>query len=403
MRGSICLIAVIGWSAVLLPAAGQEKTNKLPLFTQSIERPNRTWDYDGKHILGHVGEKICLWDATTGKLIRKLRGHKERLFTLRLSPDGMHALSSSWMAPGPMVAYTSKDTRTIVWNLASGSDIADFPEQVAGEFSTDGKRLVTFSKRPGATTSFDASVWDIFNSREITKLKLDDDSGPDWDAVHFSPDGRRFAHIEHGAFLLYNYGSAVLFDASNGQKIGEKVTARPDGSGHRFTSTGALASWGKAKATVTDAESGRVVQSAVHDLGMIDSIWTHDGSRVAALRGGKELKILDLATGKMTTGDSLGPYHFGRAVVSPDNRRLAVEWGGSNDVEPGVGLYDMGTGKEIARIKLATWGHVIGFAPDSDTLLIGGSEFVIYDAENGKRLRSHKLLDDVSFEHDWNR
>jgi hypothetical protein len=45
MRWSICLI---GWSAVLLQAAGPEKTNKPLPFTQSIERPNRTWDYDGK-------------------------------------------------------------------------------------------------------------------------------------------------------------------------------------------------------------------------------------------------------------------------------------------------------------------------------------------------------------------
>ena len=111
----------------------------------------------------------------------------------------------------------------------------------------------------------------------------------------------------------------------------------------------------------------------------------------------------NLSTGKMATGDTLGPYHFGRAVISPDNRRLAVQWSHTNIVEQGLGLYDMGTGKEIAQIKMAEWGHMIGFAPDSETLLIGGPEFVIYDAKNGKRLRSHKLLDDVSLEHDWNR
>ena len=136
MRWSIYIIAIIGWSAVMLLAAGEEKTNTPLPFTQSIERPNKTWDYDGKQILGHVGEKICLWDATTGKLIRKLQGHKERLFTLRLSPDGIHALSSSWMAPGPMVAYTSKDTRTIVWNLAYGMGLA--------KFYGDAKRLLLF-------------------------------------------------------------------------------------------------------------------------------------------------------------------------------------------------------------------------------------------------------------------
>ncbi len=53
-------------------------------------------------------------------------------------------------------------------------------------------------------------------------------------------------------------------------------------------------------------------------------------------------------------------------------------------------------------MKLAEWGHIVGFSPDSKTLLVGGSEFVIYDAENGKKVRTLKLLDDVSFEYDWN-
>lgn len=401
MQRSICLVAIVGCAAVLLPVAGQEKTNQSEQFTQSVERPNRTWDYDGQRILGHVGEKILLWDATTGKLLRKLRGHKERIFAVRFSPDGDHALSSSWMGPGPMVEYKSKDTRTILWNLETGSDKATFPDQVAGEFSPDGQRIVTFSARPGDLVSFDAVVWDAFQGRALAKVELAKYSDPTWDTLHFSPDGRRFAHVGNGAFLLYNSGTAVLFDAGDGRGIGKG--AAPGGDGHRYTSTGALASFGKEKATLTDIESGRVVQSVPHDLGQAQySIWNHDGSKVAWLRGGKDIKICDIDSGKIITGAECGPYPLRAAIVSPDNRRLAVEWGGSDRVEPGLGLYDMGTGQEVARIKLAEWGHIVGFSPDGKTLLVGGSEFVIYDSENGKKVRGLKLLDDVSFEHDWN-
>jgi WD40 repeat protein len=401
MRRSICLVATVGCAAVLSPAAGQEKPNKPEQFTQSVERPNRTWDYDGKRILGHVGEKILLWDATTGKLLHKLRGHKERIFAVRFSPDGRHALSSSWMGPGPMVEYKSKDTRTILWDLETGSNKSTFPDQVAGEFSPDGKRIVTFSARPGDLVSFDAVVWDAFQGRALAKVELAQYSGPRWDTLHFSPDGRRFAHVGNGAFLLYNSGKAVLFDAGDGRSIGKG--AAPGGDGHRYTSTGALASFGKDKATLTDIESGRVVQSVPHDLGQAQySIWTHDGSKVASLHGGKDIKICDIGSGKIVTGAKCGPYPLRAAIVSPDNRRLAVEWGGANRVEPGLGIYDMGTGQAIARINLAEWGHVVGFSPDGKTLLVGGSEFVIYDSENGNKVRALKLLDDVSFEHDWN-
>src|SRR5262245_3009738 len=117
-----CLIALVGCVAVLLPAESQEKSNKPEQFAQNVERPNRTWDYDGKRILGHVGEKVLLWDAATGKLLHKLKAHREQLFAVRFSPDGSHALSSSWRATGGMVEYKSKDTRTILWNLTTGAD-----------------------------------------------------------------------------------------------------------------------------------------------------------------------------------------------------------------------------------------------------------------------------------------
>ncbi len=333
------LLLAVG--AASRPASAQQAPvpKKPPqLWLQSVERPSRGWDYDGKRILGHVGFKVCLWDATTGKLLEKWTAHKEHIFAVQFSPDGDHALTCSWMDPGP-ISYKSKDTRTIIWGLKRGDIEVVLSDQVAGEFSPDGKRVVTFTARPGKLSSFDATVWDVATGREVVKVKLDKSGDPRWDTLHFSPDGRRFAHCEHGAFLLYNHGSAVLFDASEGREIG-KITARQDGHGHRYTSTGTLASWGEAKATLTDVETGRIVQSAAHDLGTLDCIWTHDGGRVAALRGEKEIRILDLASGKMTKGDKCGPYHFGRAVVSPDNRRLAVGWGGANGVEPGVGLYD---------------------------------------------------------------
>jgi len=111
------------------------------------------------------------------------------------------------------------------------------------------------------------------------------------------------------------------------------------------------------------------------------------------------------------TGAKSGPYPS-RAIISPDNSRLAIEWGGANDVEPELGIYDMDTGEVIARIKRAKGGHMLGFSPDGKTLLVGGSEyneynsenekmtlrpeFVIYNSENGKKIRTLNLLDEVS-------
>ncbi len=82
---------------------------------------------------------------------------------------------------------------------------------------------------------------------------------------------------------------------------------------------------------------------------LASSIWTHDGSKAASLRGGQDIKICDIGSGKIVTGAKCGPYPVRDAIVSPDNRRLAVEWGGSyvgsDRVEPGLGIYDLGTGR----------------------------------------------------------
>lgn len=400
-RGGLALaglILCIGVSGQ--PLLGQPVSNEPEQWKQSIERPSRGWDYDGKRILGHVGKYICLWDATTGKLLHRMKGHKERIKAVQFSPDGNHALSSSWMGPGGMTNYKSKDTRTILWNLATGRDRDIFNGEVAGEFSPDGKRIVTFSQRPGEFYQFDAVVWDTFTGHQLVKAKLDEYGRPDQDTLHFSPNGRSFVYFKGGASLLNNSSQGVLYNTSDGREIGR--VAR-DGA-HRYTSNGALASFDSKRAILTDLKSGRVVQSIPHGLKSIwVAAWTHDGRRVAVIPlDERVIKFWDLESGKVTSEVKSHPVTARRAIISPDNGRLAIESGENVEDVPELGVYDMNTGEGIARIKLAEWGHMLGFSPDSKTLLVGGSEFVIYNSENGTKIRALKLLDDVGFEHDWN-
>src|SRR6185369_5496689 len=107
---SLMIVVILGLPLLAGSVSGQAPSNEPEQWKQSIERPSRSWDYDGTRILGHIGYDICLWDATTGKLLHKMKEHKERIQAVQFSPDGHHAISSSWMDPGPIM-YKSKDTR----------------------------------------------------------------------------------------------------------------------------------------------------------------------------------------------------------------------------------------------------------------------------------------------------
>ncbi|MBC7815754.1 MAG: hypothetical protein IAG10_02520, partial [Planctomycetaceae bacterium] len=382
-------------SVVADPLSDRVTAEEHHQWKQSIQRPSRSWDYDGKRILGHVGYDICLWDATTGKLLHRMKGHKERIKAVQFSPDGNHALSSSWIGQGGMTMRISRDTSVTVWDLATGRDRHIFKGQVAGEFSPDGKRIVSFSQRPGTgipnpdwgeltlpstgevwqngtEAKFDAAVWETSTGRQLAQTELGENGDPYWGSLHFSPDGRSIVRVETGIALLYS--------ASDGRETGRQ--SQRLARSLRYTSGGALASIDPEEIKVTDIKSGQAIRSISHGLKSFwAAAWTHDGSRVAVIPSDEsEIKIWDIETGKLTTGAKNGPYPQKAAIVSPDNRRLVVEWGGANDVEPGLGIYELNTGNEIARIDLAKWSHLVGFSPDSATLLVGGSEFLIYDA-----------------------
>jgi hypothetical protein len=91
--------------------------NETPQWKQSIERPSRDWDYDGQRILGHLGHDICLWDATTGKLLQRMKEHKERIKAVQLSPNGkqwlrIHNLRRKKRQTNPRSQAAKKSRRT---------------------------------------------------------------------------------------------------------------------------------------------------------------------------------------------------------------------------------------------------------------------------------------------------
>jgi hypothetical protein len=104
---------------------------------------------DGRRVLTGAGGKeegavgtdnsLRLWDARTGKELRKFEGHDEGIWGVAFSPDGRRALSGSGR-----FTLDSLDTTVRLWDLETGKELQRFEGHTqtvwSVAFSRDGRQ-----------------------------------------------------------------------------------------------------------------------------------------------------------------------------------------------------------------------------------------------------------------------
>ena len=117
-----------------------------------------------------------LVDADRGRIVKRLRGHRERVFTPSFSADGR------------IMATASGFTTVRVWSLPTGRALGR-PLHTTGRpighiaLSPDGRTLAVTRPPDGGV-----DIRDVPTLRRRTTLA---ESETIWDLVHFTPDGRR--------------------------------------------------------------------------------------------------------------------------------------------------------------------------------------------------------------------
>jgi len=152
---------------------------------------------------------LILWDADTGKELRRCRGHFNLITNSILLPDGHHAVSSS-------------HDRTIrVWDLETGQEIdrlVGHPTEVTWlAVSPDGRRLLSSDYK-----AHELRLWDLEGRRLIRRIDL---GVVEPTRGAFSPDGRHAVWCGSGGFLrLYQLPALDGADHPNAPALPD----RPD-------------------------------------------------------------------------------------------------------------------------------------------------------------------------------
>ena len=362
---------------------------------------------DGKTVAtggGFSDNVIRLWDTTTARELRSIKGHTYNITGLAFTPDGKHLLSSAM------------DQTLRLWDVATGAEVRQFKGHEAGvtgmALAPDGKTVAT------ASQDQTVRVWDVATGTEQRSLA----AGAIVHGIAFAPDGKSLSAAVEG-------GSVFVWETATGKEL-HKIAAHKEAAlCVAFAPGGKLLASGGHEKTVRlwDMATGKELRTFDTDGNQVqDLAFAADGKALAVAMPAKQVLVVDPATG-LPLRPFQGANGVKRVVFSPDSKLLLTGAGNHSAY-----LFEVATGKDLfpfpsprnyvgnlsfsadgqalrtcsqdsqARVWDLT-GHLVrhfaatgqhrgkssAFSPDGRLLAVGGNTGVIrlFDLDTGRSVR----------------
>ena len=272
-------------------------------------------------------EFLKLWDVETGRLLRTFLTH-QRTTDIAFSFDGKK-----------IVLASTFDNTAKLWDVATGNELFTLRHQdsvIRAAFSPDGKQIVTSTHE---RNNYVLKLWDASTGREIYTRRL-----PEIlkyaDCVAFSPDGKFI-------ILVGTADNAILWDVERGETIRTFRTQIPYSEGSTLYDRGvrfvtfnhdgtqiATADW-NSTVKLWNARTGELLYTFD---GRYPAAFSSDGKQLIANGLEGKIRIWDTASGQL-----ISEIEGEAEVFSPGFGQFV------SDVLGGIGIFDVSTGRELAR------------------------------------------------------
>jgi WD40 repeat protein len=266
--GKRILASIIDDATILIfdAESGRELRRLSGDFT---EIPAAAYSPDGRRIItGTTEGSIIIWDAGSGRELQTLYGHDDYVRSVAYSPDGRHIISGS------------DDGTVIIWDAASGRELRKLSRYgsdsyvyiYAVAYSPDGRRIIA-GDDDGAIT-----IWDAESGRELQSLSVS------WSGeiylMSYSPDGRRIiAGTEEGIMMWDAVSGRELRTLYHGDYV-YSLAYSPDGK--RIVSAGE-------SIKVWDAETGEELRTIPGEI--ICAAFRPDGNQLVSAEEGGVIRL----------------------------------------------------------------------------------------------------------------